>query len=528
MSAPEYTQDTATWCDRCTVPRADCGHPDPSSDGEQHRGQLRMAYRLAGAYHGRLMHVHGMGWMAWDGTHWIEDTGQAARAVHDVLRIALAGALGDHDLQADVRKCESASGVAGVLELAAPLDGIAVTVDQLDADPYLLNTASGTLDLHTMMTRPHDPADHLTRITRAAWEPEDHDGEWTTFLAAVLPDPDVRGYLQRFIGMSLLGRVRDHVITIATGTGRNGKSTFTRALLHALGDYGHTAERDLFADRRSNPNGASPALLGLRGRRLAVVSETEAGQRLAPALLKQLTGGDPITARPLYGRPVTFEPSHASLMVTNHLPRLPADDPAVWRRVRVVPFDVVIPDGEEDHQLPERLEAEADAVLRWAVAGLRDYLTGGLSEPDAVRAATAAYEREQDDVARWIDAMCVTGPDFGAIATVLHAAYRAWAEADGVERPLSARDFGASLDRLGHPVKRTKRARIREGIDLAENNRNAVTSRNDEGVTRVTHFDLNPYARAHGEVMSESVTSVTRPPEECPNCGDSECEGECR
>lgn len=454
----------------------DQSQEEPESIGERHRGQLRIAYRLAASHADRLMYVHGIGWHHWDGTRWAEDErGEAKRAVAEVLRDALAEAVKlDSDardkLIADVRKCETANGIAGVLDLAAALLPFAHTVTDLDRDPYLLNTATGTVDLRTGELRPHDPADRCTKVTRAGYDPDARSDVWERFLAQVLPDPTVRGYLQRLAGLSLLGKVTEHIFTVVTGTGANGKGTTYGALLFALGDYGHAAESDLFMQAKANPNSASPALMGLRGKRLIVVSETERDQRLAVALMKNLTGGDPITARPLYGKPVTFTPSHTSLMVTNYLPRVAGDDPAVWRRVRVIPFDVVIPAGERDSHLGERLELDADAILAWAVHGYRQYSQIGLAEPEAVLRATDDYQQASDAVGRFIADACFLSPHAFALTSELFTRWTAWAVEDGAE-PVSVKKFGQALDAHGYPTRggtgRERRHRYGLGL-LAE------------------------------------------------------------
>lgn len=458
-----YTQDTATWCDRHALPRTECGCARPGLEG-QHRGQLRIAYRLADAYGGRLLYVHGIGWHEWDGTRWAEDErGAAHNAVFDVLRRALADSLHDADLRADVRKCESANGVDGVLRLASKLEPFAVTVTALDADGFLLNVANGTLDLRTGELRPHDPGDLITKVTRAAYDPDAVGESWTSFLADVLPDPEVRGYFQRFIGLSLLGTVREHIFTIATGSGANGKGTAYNAILDAVGDYGHVGESDLFMRAKANPNAASPAQMRLLGRRLVIVSETERDHHLAAALMKNLTGGDPVTARPLYGSPVTFTPSHTVLMVTNFLPRVAGDDPAVWRRVRVVPFDVSFV-GREDPGLGERLELEVDAILAWAVAGYREYVERGMDAPPAVRAATDRYQLDSDVVAQFIEARCVVNPSVSASTTQLHDVFQAWSRSEGIDGEMGRKQFGQALDMRGF---KTGSRRLRQGIGMA-------------------------------------------------------------
>lgn len=448
-------------------PMPDFGDPH-THEGEKHHGQVRLAYRLAASHADRLMYVHGVGWLAWDGARWAEDDrGAAHRGVIEVIRKALADSVGDRELRRDVERCESDPGIRGVLAIASALEPFAYTAGDLDADPYLLNCANGTLDLRTLEIRPHSPADRITRITRAAYRPEACGTEWRAFLERVLPDAEVRGYLQRFAGMALLGKVVEHVFTIATGTGANGKGTAYNAMLYAVGDYGHVAESDLFMQAKKNPQGASPALMALMGKRLVVVSETERDHRLAAALMKNLTGGDPIAARPLYGKPVTFMPSHTSLMVTNFLPKVDGDDPAVWRRMRVVPFDVVIPATERDGQLGMRLEADAESVLAWAVEGYTQYAQRGLAEPEGVQAATGDYQKASDAVARFLDDCCYLSPAAYATTGQLHERWVRWAAEDGAE-PLSVKKFGQALDSHGYPTRGgTGRDRYnRQGIGL--------------------------------------------------------------
>lgn len=168
----------------------------------QHRGQVRIAYRLAQAFGEQLMHVHGLGWFVWDGKRWTEDNaGRTGQAVLEVFKTALAESVDDRTLRDDVRRCETANGIRGVLEIAASLPQFARTVEELDADPAKLNTQTGVLDLATGALLPHDPALRCTKITTAAYRPgSPPDGEWCRFLHQALPDADVRGYFQRLIG----------------------------------------------------------------------------------------------------------------------------------------------------------------------------------------------------------------------------------------------------------------------------------------------------------------------------------------
>ncbi|WP_271396008.1 DNA primase family protein [Neomicrococcus lactis] len=437
-----------------------------------HRGQARMAYRLAEAYTGRLLFVRGLGWLYWNGCKWVEDDiDRAKSAVLDVLRDALAESLNDQDLRRDVRKCESSSGVSGVLDLAASIPALRASIHDLDADPYLLNCANGTLDLRTRELRPHDPADKLTKITNGAYDPAANGQLWQEFLESILPNDDERGYLQRVIGQGVFGAVREHLFPVLTGTGQNGKGTAYGAIAHALGNYAIPIDPSmLMATDKSKPGG--PEIMALMGARLVIGSETEEGRSLDAATMKRFTGGDKMTARNLYQPVVEWEPTHQIIYVTNHLPKLKGNDPAVWRRVRVIPFDVVIPEHKKDGSLPERLKLDADSILTWAAAGWFDYIDrGSMDEPESVKLATDSYQTESDAVKRFVQARLVTSPHAHAKSRELFTLWQEWATFDGAA-PMSESLFGKELDRLGYTARRTKTGMVRAGIGLPTDSEN--------------------------------------------------------
>jgi len=453
-----------------------------------HQNQAHVAHEFAADHNGRFLNVHNMGWKAWDGTRWIPDTGMTQDALLSTLRrlrakgkaMAAAARATENksltkeskDFLALVRSCESASGLSGVLTIASSLKGMTATIDQLDADSHLLNMPNGTLDLRTMELRAHSPADLITKITRGSFDPAKpaQSAQWDGFLATVLPDDSVRGFFQRIIGLALYGAVLEHIFTIATGTGRNGKGVAYGAVMHALGDYAAVAEDGLFEVQRSgNAQGASPGLAKLRGVRFLVASELDERARIAAAFMKRMTGGDRITARELYGAPFEFIPAFLILMITNYLPKLPANDPATWARVRVIPFEVVIAKDQQDPHLGSKLADAADAVLAWAVKGLTDYQANGLGEPSSVMSATQAYAESQDDVRRFVDARCTDAPaNGGDTTTELLGAYQSWAADEGIHQAhvLGRTKFGDALDKLGYQVTRSSRGAVRPGLGV--------------------------------------------------------------
>lgn len=429
-----------------------------------HRGQTRFAYLLAESCGGKLLRVAGIGWFYWDGNRWKrDDIGKARQELLTLVHTWWSKALGDKELQADCKECNKKAGQDGALGIAYDLPDFAFTVDDIDADPYLLNVANGTLDLRALELRPHEPADKLTNTCNGAYLPGDTKDEvWQQFLCSVLPDPEVREFLQRLVGLALIGEVREHILPILTGSGRNGKGTFYEAVLFALGDYAASADPSLFLHRENaHPTGQ----MDLLGRRLVVVSESDRGNRLAEATMKRLTGGDRIKARHMRKDFVEFAPSHTAIMVTNHLPVVSGDDPAVWARIRVIPFAVVFGEARQDKSLRAKLEAEADAIISWAVEGWREYQRIGLAEPEAVRVATDEYKRASDPVGRFIEERCHVSPAVKIEAGELFELWQRWRIGEGPAAPeVSKKAFGIELGRRGFESRESNGRTWRLGI----------------------------------------------------------------
>lgn len=444
---------------------------------ERHRGQMRFARRFAARYEGRFLHAHGIGWHEWDGTRWAYcKDGAPVRAVEALVRNAYAdlGAIfGTEDevkakrkaLLADIGSASSASGVAGVLEIAGSLLPCTIAGDLVDVRPELFNTQTGTVDLTTEEVYPATPADRLTRRAEAAFDPGASCPEWETFLETIQPDRDVREFLQRLLGMAMYGAVREHVLAIFSGTGANGKGVLRSAVMAAFGDYAREVDPELLMESK-NPRHLT-FLMELKSMRLVFASETNRNRRFDESTMKRLVGGDPIQANRMRHDPITFDPSHTLIMVTNHLPIVSGDDPAVWRRLVVVPFDVVIPDEKQDSKLPDRLTEPAAraAVLAWVWQGWLAYCAAGLNPPDAVVKRTDAYRAESDSLGNFIAEQTLQVPTAYARSSDLYRAWQKWCSENGAD-PGSQKAFSTSLSNRGFHKQTRNIGAVYIGIGL--------------------------------------------------------------
>ncbi len=445
------------------------GAADPLPD--EPRTELGYARRLVHVYGDRLRFVPAWRrWLIWDGKRWAPDaTGQAARWAKSIARRVTADALAieeDKERNAAVnlaRRGESSAGVSGALTLAGTETEVVVTPDGLDVDPFLLNCQNGTLDLRTGELRGHDPADLLTKITGAAYDPDAGGAAFAAFLAKVQPDPEMRDYLSRLLGHALEGRVTSHVLPIFYGEGGNGKGTLVGAVLAALGDYGDAADPDLLTAKTFDAHPTSVA--DLYGLRLAVVHETDAGRRLAEGTVKRLTGGDRLKARRMREDFWSFDPSHTFIMLTNHKPIVGGKDEGIWRRLRLVPWGVVVPKEERDEGLGSKLAVELDAILAWVVTGYRAWRDQGLDDPEPVTKATASYRDESDPLGRFLKEKCQTGPLFGVKSSQLYEAWSKWCAGEGEEAGTQTA-FSTELTNRGFDKQEKSAGNFWKGLGL--------------------------------------------------------------
>jgi putative DNA primase/helicase len=394
-------------------------------------------------------------WLEWDGARWARDEKRATwdlarrvcREVGDELAVAATSDVQHRRIRA---KTGSATTVMNVVKLASADPRHAVAVRELDADPWLLNTPDGVVDLRSGEVYEHDRGALHTKVTAASLGGE--CPRFLSFLERIQPDPNVRAYLQRLAGYALTGSARDHVLPFWYGVGRNGKGTLAHALRAALGDYAIEipAETLMESHHERHPT----ELAQLRGARLVVGSEVDTGRRWNEARLKRLTGGDPISARYIAKDYFEFDPSHTLVLIGNHKPGLRSVDEAIRARIHLVSFDVVIPAEERDATLPEALRAEYGGILAWALEGCVAWQKSGLAPPPSVLMATREYLDSEDGIAGWLSERTEAGPQVKL--SYAHRDYSKWCE-ENAQPPLGRNTFADQLRSRNHVVGKDTR-----------------------------------------------------------------------
>jgi P4 family phage/plasmid primase-like protien len=338
-------------------------------------------------------------WLEWNGHVWKTDK---TAAVYDAVRKHVRSlATGMHPQ--DARKIVNAKTVAAVERMARTDRCIATAGDVWDADPWLLNTPGGVVDLQSGHLAPASPDFHMTKSTAVA--PGGDCPTWEAFLNRSLGgDAELIGFVQRMLGYALTGDTREHALFFLYGRGGNGKGVLLNTVAAIMGDYQTTAAAETFID---SPHERHPTdLAGLRGARLVTVTETEKGKRWAESKIKALTGGDKVSARFMRQDYFDFVPQFKLIISGNHKPGLRTVDEAIRRRLHLVPFTIDIPPAERDKALPEKLKAEWGGILAWLIEGCLTWQRSGLQPPAAVRDATDEYLSSEDVFGTWLDERC--------------------------------------------------------------------------------------------------------------------------
>lgn len=410
--------------------------PSPQTSSTTHaRTDDAVALTLIDDYGDRIRFTDNAGrWLNWGTTQWHECPSGGGAVREHVKQI---GRTMPEENSADVRHKThvlSAPGTTNVLTQASSDPRIVVGQGELDSRHLELNTPGGEVDLKTGMLLPHDPAHLHTRVTRATPDPTADLSPWVGFLAETFAGhPEIPPYLQRLVGYSTTGLVRDHVLPFCFGEGANGKSAFLETIRLVLGDYAIAAPSGFLMNRAFPAHETEVARLS--GARFVVCSEVNERDSFDEAKVKLLTGGDALTARFMRRDHFTFTPTHHLWLTGNHQPAVAAGGPAFWRRLRILPFDNTVPLDRQIPALAEHFAHEhGGAIMAWIVDGATHYLKSGLDEPVSVHAATDDYAHNQDSVRRFVEDSChIGGGD--AVRTrvdIVRAAYERWCHSEGM------------------------------------------------------------------------------------------------
>jgi len=408
--------------------------------------------RLVARYRGRVHYCFARKrWLIWDGKRWRWDPGGvmtrvAKRVVRGIYQEAAA--CPDKQLREELWKhaqaSERANAVLNMLKMAESEEGIAVDMEELDADPMLLNCENGTINLRTGTLHPHRREDLITKLCPVEFSPGAEHPVWERFLSeATNGDTELRGYIQRAAGYALQGAATERALFFVYGAPGSAKSTLIDALGSALGDYHVATSAETWLIQK-NPGGNRGDLVRLAGARLVTATEFQQRARFDEALLKSVTGGDTITAAAKYEAEVSFRPSFALWFAANDAPAIRDDDAGMWARMRRIPFDHVIPAERQDKTIKERLKSSPEcraAVLAWAVAGCTAWQVSGLGMAKAIEASNREYQAEMDPVGEFFDDRCAWGAGDSVGQGEIRKGYERWAKEVGVQYLLDRKQF---------------------------------------------------------------------------------------
>lgn len=482
---------------------------------------LGNAQRLLQRFGNHLIYVEKIGWYGWNGTHWSHEDGarMAEKAAHDTARamkmeyLAMIHAGPKEGEDPDsfekrvgaFKKFVNASGNSNRLTamLTCAQTYLSKQHDELDAHPFLVTVDNGTLNLkprfdedgHSVIDlMPHDPKHLISRKMNVIYDPNAKCDKFLDAFHLIMPNDNIRDFLQRFYGYSMSGSVKEQVIVCKHGQGSNGKSLLMGLLDEVFGGYAQSIPpASLMAQKHgSSGSGPTPDLARLPGIRLLKSSEPEAGARFAEGLIKLISGEEKMTVRHLGESFFEFLPQFKLVMSFNTKPRVTGSDDGIWRRILLVPFEQRFYNPEDPQyrqgdlpknvDLGRQLRDEKSGILNWILDGYRVWQETGLQIPEEIRAATAEYRAESNHALQFLAASCVLGTGYEVNATRVYSAYLLWAK-DNAYEPISKNLFGRNFKKLpGIDQKRGAVTNIYTGVRLNQEVDDAVNhTRHDRG-----------------------------------------------
>ncbi|MEW2302595.1 phage/plasmid primase, P4 family [Streptomyces sp. NPDC006655] len=428
------------------------------------------AYALVAWTDGRIKHAPELGFMVWNGRVWERSATKVRQEIHRMgAALALAGET------AAAKTFLNTTGIDSILTELKSVPSVHVASHEFDSATHLLAFRNGTVDLRTGKLRPHHPADMMTVSLDIDYKPGAPAPRWESFLREIFPDnPELPDYMRRMVGYGITGDVSEQAFCVLWGKGANGKSVFTDTLTSVFRNITRTTG---FATFEEKANGGIPNdIAALRGSRLVMASEGEAGKAMSEATLKRATGKEMMQARFLRKEFFEFKPQFLIMLATNHKPRFRGQDEGLWRRVKLVPFTRWFAPHERDYELDRKLLAEAEGIAAWAVRGAVEWYARGLGEPETISAATAEYRATSDALAGFysadpaVSAVLVKDPRSTMNGTDAFTAYLDWCEAENLpnKERWTRRGFYSAMEERGVYKKATNKGVGLVGVRLAD------------------------------------------------------------
>ncbi|MFJ2783669.1 MULTISPECIES: phage/plasmid primase, P4 family [unclassified Streptomyces] len=403
---------------------------------------------------GRIRYASGLGFYTWDGRVWVRSDMRVRQEIH---RMGAALVLAGQNQLA--RGFTMTSRIDALLTELCSVPNVSIGATDFDDRPDLLNFRNGTVDLRTGLLRPHDQADLLTYALDIDYRPDAPCPRWEAFLQEIFPGmPDMPAYIQRMIGYGITGHTAEQTFSVFWGKGANGKSVLVDTITSVFRAIVRTTPFSTFEERKSG--GIPNDVAALRGARLVMASEGEAGKPMSESILKRVTGKDMISARFLRQEFFEFKPSFLLLLATNHKPKFRSQDEGLWRRVKLVPFKRWFAPAERDPELDTKLLGEAEGIAAWAVRGAVDWYREGLRDPQVITGASREYRETSDPLAgflpgvlEWADESVVMN------GTDAFNLYRDWCEAENLpaKEQWTRRAFYEAMEERGAVRKRTNK-----------------------------------------------------------------------
>ena len=434
------------------------------------------AQRFLATFGRDLLYVPSIGWFVWTGKQWMHDMEQLR--VQELLasmvptiktQMTLIDKSDNKALMIQLAKSSKMlSGYTSrhnTLGYARSTSHLWHAPDDLDHNQKILNVQNGTINLETGHMEPHDPSMLCSRIASIDYRPNDECPLFLKFIDQITcGDQELADWLQTFFGYCMTGNTSEQLFTVFYGSGSNGKSVLVNVISHIMGSYALESPADTVLLKRT-PSGNSNDLARIRGARLATVRETNQGKRLDESLVKSLTGGDRITARFLHKEFFEFVPVAKWILFTNHKPSIQGGDEGIWRRLRLIPFNLHVTPEEADRGLEAKLLNEAPGILNWLIAGAIRWHNYGLPNCQAIQEETNRYRNAEDVLYDFLDECTTSGATYKVEKRLVYLAYVEWCQKQGM-RNLHKKTFAQKMEERDYYTIRGHKERYYSGLML--------------------------------------------------------------